>query len=72
MISLDGAYMKNVIIRNATVSYGGSLPVRLENVAFVNCKFVLTQSNPTIQFGQAIMRANHIDYTAAPTVRPNS
>jgi hypothetical protein len=35
---LDGAYMKNVIIRNSAVVYSGG-PVLLENVYFVNCTF---------------------------------
>ena len=67
MISLDGANMKNVIIRNAVVSYSGSLPVRLENVAFVNCKFIFTESKPTIGLGEAILQANSVNYS---TVTP--
>jgi hypothetical protein len=35
---LDMTYLKNIVIRNATVRYGGG-PVRLENVYFVNCTF---------------------------------
>ncbi len=37
-IGLDGAYMRNVIIRNSDISYAGGR-VKLENVWFVNCTF---------------------------------
>lgn len=37
-ILLDGAYMRNVIIRHSDVAYNGG-PVVLENVYFVNCTF---------------------------------
>jgi hypothetical protein len=40
-VMLDGEYMKNVIIKDAVVGYDGG-PTRLENVYFVNCKFVLS------------------------------
>jgi hypothetical protein len=67
MISLDGMNMKNVIIRNTVVSYSGSLPVRLENVAFVNCQFILTKSKHAIGLGEAILQANSVHYS---TVTP--
>jgi hypothetical protein len=54
--------MKNVIIRNAEVTYNGG-SVRLENVAFVNCKFFFTKSKPTIKFGEAVMQANAVSYS---------
>jgi hypothetical protein len=65
IIGLDGAYMKNVIIRNAEVSYSGG-PVRLENVAFVNCTFRFTKNKPVVGLGEAILQANLINYSTAP------
>lgn len=39
VIIIDGLYLKNVIVTNATVEYDGG-PSRLKNVYFVNCEFV--------------------------------
>jgi hypothetical protein len=55
-LSLDGMYMKNVIVENATLSYGGG-PLRLENVYFVNCRFKLTKTEPVQRFGEAVLEA---------------
>jgi len=53
-IVLDGEYMKNVIIRNANVSYRGG-PVVLENVYFVNCTFSSFRPTPNSrQLGKAL------------------
>lgn len=66
-IGLDNANMKNVVIRNAEVVYNGG-PVRLENVAFVNCTFVFTKNRPTINLGETILQANSINFS---TVSPS-
>jgi hypothetical protein len=67
MLGLDGMYLKNVIVRNAQLVYNGG-PIRLENVAFVNCTFVLAKNKPTINLGDAILQANSINFsTVAPS-----
>lgn len=42
MIVIDGYWIKNVVLRNATIAYHGG-PVRLENVYFVDCRFGFSQ-----------------------------
>jgi hypothetical protein len=59
-IGLDGAYMRNVIVRSCDVSYAGGR-VRLENVWFINCTFesyVLVVPE-TKKLGGAILANSH-------------
>jgi hypothetical protein len=63
---LDGMYMKNVIVRNAHVFYGGG-PVRLENVSFVNCIFTFVKNKPTIKLSNSILQASTVSFS---TVSP--
>jgi hypothetical protein len=60
-IMLDGMYMKNAIIRNAAIFYGGGM-VRLENVTFVNCTFSFTANKPTFKLGDAILQATQVNF----------
>jgi hypothetical protein len=60
-IVLDGAYMKNVIIRNARLIYNGGV-TKLENVYFVNCTFDLGKNKPTLDFSQAILQADSVNF----------
>lgn len=62
-VSLDGMYMKNVIVRNAHVVYNGG-PVRLENVTFVNCIFDFTKSKPTINLSNTLLQAASVSFSA--------
>lgn len=73
-IVLDGAYMKNVIVRNARIVYNGA-SVRLENVYFVNCTFrfpLIEQFHPDRQkpvrhLSDAILQATAVNFsTIAP------
>lgn len=48
-ILLDGMEIRNVIVRNSTVTYNGG-PVILQNVYFINCTFQIVRN----QKGQAI------------------
>jgi hypothetical protein len=61
-IMLDGMYMKNVIIRNAAIFYGGG-KVRLENVTFVNCTFSFITNKPTFKLGDAILQAAQVTFS---------
>ncbi len=51
---LDGAYIKNVIIRNTTVQYSGG-PLVLDNVYFVNCSFELVPKTNSRQLADVIL-----------------
>lgn len=61
-IGLDGMYMKNVIVRNVVVDYGGG-PVKLENVYFVNCTFRLKKTVPVREFSTRMLQAAAISFT---------
>lgn len=55
-VVLDNEYMKNVVVRDATVEYDGG-PTKLENVYFVNCKFILPQGQPDRGFSETLLNA---------------
>ena len=61
-IVLDGIHMKNVVVRNARITYNGG-PVRLENVSFVNCTFSFTKNKPTFKLGDAILQATQVNFS---------
>lgn len=65
-ISLDGVYMRNVIIRNVTVVYNGG-PLRLENVYFVNCKFQLDPTQRTKAFGITLLASVGVSFDGTET-----
>jgi hypothetical protein len=54
-VALDGVGLKHVVIRNATVFYSGG-PVQMEDVAFVNCTFVLDDMPRTREFASSVLR----------------
>jgi hypothetical protein len=62
-VVLDGEYMKNVIIRNSEIQYGGG-PLVLESVYFVNCvfrsRFQLTPRGTGL--GETILAAASVNY----------
>jgi hypothetical protein len=51
---LDGAYIRNVIIRNTPVRYSGG-PLVLDNVYFVNCSFEFVPETNTRQLADVIL-----------------
>jgi hypothetical protein len=51
---LDGMLMKHVVLRNVTIFYSGA-PVVLEDVTFVNCTFVLTNTEGARNFALAVL-----------------
>lgn len=52
--SLDGQLYKNVVIRSSTIMYAGG-SVSLENVYFVNCKFLILQTSKGPELARAIL-----------------
>ena len=63
-LKLDGMLMKNVVIRNATVSYSGG-PVSLQNVIFANCVFLLPNETKPRDFATAVLNQPAIRFTSA-------
>jgi hypothetical protein len=58
---LDGHHLRNVVLINMTVYYGGG-PVILENVSFVNCIFKLAQQDKCVSFGRSLFASNPITF----------
>lgn len=53
---LDGYWLKNVVIRNASIKYSGG-PVMLENVYFINCTFEITPTAPSQLFAESVLQS---------------
>jgi hypothetical protein len=53
-IVLDGEYWKDVIVKDAKVEYDGG-PIKLENVYFVNCEFIVPQTPGGRAFANAVL-----------------
>ncbi len=62
-ISLDGMYLKNVVIENATVAYDGG-PVKLENVLFVNCKIQFSPAPRSRDLGTMLLTSTAVSFSA--------
>ena len=60
-LSLDGAYLRNVIIKNSTVVYKGG-PTHLENVYFVNCRFDISTQANVQEFASAVLSSTPTDF----------
>jgi hypothetical protein len=65
-LSLDGMYMKNVVVRNSVVVYHGG-PLRLENVYFVNCTFQLDSTKRTKAFGTTLLASAEVSFDGTAT-----
>jgi len=53
-ILLDDQFLKNVVIRDSLVMYGGGR-IRLENIAFINCRFAMLQKPAGVELASAIL-----------------
>jgi hypothetical protein len=60
-IVLDGAYWKNVIVKDAEVKYDGG-PVKLDNVYFVNCEFIVPPTPGGRAFAGSILRGGATNF----------
>jgi len=60
-VSLDGRYIKNVIFEGVEIHYSGK-PLVLENVSFVNCKFVIENTAPSRQLGRELLASSTVDF----------
>ncbi len=63
VMSLDGYFMKNIVIVNSRVAYSGG-PVVLQNVTFVNCTFDLTAQPTGVRLADALLTSSATDFTA--------
>jgi hypothetical protein len=65
-VGLDNSWWKNVVVRNAHISYNGG-PVRIENSYFVNCTFTMDRRPNTIEFATKMLTAASIDFSVSKT-----
>lgn len=62
---LDNMQLKNVILKDVEIHYSGG-PIKLTNVYFVNCKFVMDSQTNSIEFAKAIFASGaSVYYTSA-------
>lgn len=62
-IRLDGLHLRNVVLEGVTLNYGGA-PLILENVIFINCKFVIENVGPGRALGSKLLEARNVTFRA--------
>jgi len=62
-IALDHYHVKNVIIRDAKITYTGG-PLILENVYFVNCTFEISQQANGQEFAKSLLNTSSVIFRA--------
>jgi len=60
-IALDGEYWKDVIVKDAKVEYDGG-PLKLENVYFVNCEFIVPPTPGGRAFAGAVLEGGATNF----------
>jgi hypothetical protein len=60
--SLDGLRLKNVVVRDSTITYHGGSAV-LENVQFENCRFVLDYSPASLELAHTLAASTTVTIT---------
>jgi hypothetical protein len=58
---LDGHKFRNVIFQHVSFAYGGG-PIILENVAFIDCRFVLPVNEGTASLARSLMQTQRITF----------
>ena len=53
-VNLDGEDIRHVIFNGVEIHYTGK-PVKLENVTFVDCKFVIENTKPARKLSETIL-----------------
>ena len=62
-MTMDGMYMKNVVLRNVTIFYNGG-PAVLDGVIFVDCHFVLSNVPQTRDFADAVLSKDSVIFSS--------
>jgi hypothetical protein len=62
-VNLDSHYVRQVIFQGAEVHYGSKSMI-LENVVFINCKFVLENDDRGREFAQEVLGRPHVSWRA--------
>ena len=60
-VILDDVFVRHAVFTNVEVHYTGK-PVKLEDVLFVNCTFVLDNTQPSRDLGQALLASGNLDF----------
>jgi hypothetical protein len=60
-IVVDGEYWKDVVVKDAEVEYDGG-PLKLENVYFVNCEFIVPQTPGGRAFANAVLKGGATNF----------
>jgi len=63
-LHIDGTAFRRVVIRNSIIRYDGA-PLRLDDVIFVNCTFVIADTPNGRAFAKAVLAQNQISLTTS-------
>jgi hypothetical protein len=60
-LTLDGFYLRSVVLEGVTVHYNGG-PVILENVTFINCRFVMDNVDNSRAFSSQLLASSAVNF----------
>jgi hypothetical protein len=64
-VSLDGMYLRHVVIQGVEVHYSGKAAI-LEDVSFVNCRFIMDNTPNTRTIGEQILASDRVSLRLQP------
>jgi hypothetical protein len=65
-VVLDTAYFRHVTFKNVEIVYRGG-PVVLEDVYFVNCRFIMLGEDNSRRFGSQVLASLQVTFKAPGT-----
>lgn len=63
-MSLDGMHLRHVLLNSVEIRYSGKA-LLLEDVAFLNCTFVMDNTEPSRDLAQAIATSANVKFSYA-------
>ena len=65
VVNLDGMYLRHVVIEGVEVHYSGKAAI-LEDVSFVNCRFMMDNTPNTRTIGEQILASDRVSLRLQP------
>ena len=60
-MNIDGKRIRHVVFDNVEIHYSGK-PLILEDVTFINCAFVLENTEPGRKLGEEILASSPVNF----------
>lgn len=64
-LNIDGKYAKNIVFMDMEIHYTGGKPLVLQNVTFVNCTFVIENSERSRMLADGLLGSSSVSLSIA-------